>query len=358
MGRLCASTVRTPSPMLMQPRLLSLLLLLAVLGGCRLRPIHIVTDSRITGELPPQKDVAPVVPMQVSPGPCDGPRIAIIDVDGLLVNDNMTGLLSAGENPVAAFREKLDYVARCPGYCAVVVRINSPGGGVTASDIMRRDLLQFREQTGLPVIACLMDHGTGGAYYLATASSHIMAHPTTITGGMGVILNLYNLQDTMAQWNVEGVPIKAGQYTDLGTPIKTMDVEGKEILQQVADEFHGRFRDAVRSSRSISLPDDAEAFDGRVFTAVQAQSLRLIDSIGYVDDALFVARQDAGCPHAVAVLLHRPRDRAKTVYDVTPNTPIQAVVAPFSVPGLDRSRLPTFLYLWQPEPTMERLGGK
>jgi len=347
----------------MQPRSLPLVLALAVLGGCFGRPFHlvtdnhIVTDSRLRTELPPQKDGEPIAPMQVTPGPCDGPRVAIIDVDGLLLNDNMTGILSAGENPVAVFREKLEHVARYPGYCAVVLRINSPGGGVTASDIMRRDLVQFRTQTGLPVVACLMDLGAGGAYYLATASNHIVAHPTTVTGGMGVILNLYNMQDTMAQANVEGTPIKAGQHVDLGTPIEAMDPKAREILQQVADEFHNRFRDVVRSSRSLSPPDD-DLFDGRIFTAAQAHERRLIDSIGYLDDALTLARQHAGCPQAAAVLLHRPRDRAKTVYDVTPNTPIQAALIPFSVPGLDRSRLPTFLYLWQPEPTMERLSGK
>jgi protease-4 len=218
--------------------------------------------------------------------------------------------------------------------------------------------LQFRSQTGLPVIACLMDLGAGGAYYLATASNHIMAHPTTVTGGIGVILNLYNLQDTMAQANVEAKPIKAGQYTDLGTPIEPLSPEGESILQQAANEFHARFRDAVRASRGISAADNAPVFDGRIFTAAQARDLHLIDSIGYLDDALFLARQQAGCPQAGADLLHRPRDRAKTIYDATPNTPLQANLIPFSVPGLDRSRLPTFLYLWQPEPTMERLGGK
>lgn len=340
------------------------LVLLALAVGCCGRPMHLVTenhlttDSRLRAELPPQKDGDPVVPMQVTPGPCDGPMVAVIDVDGLLLNDNMTGLLSAGENPVATFREKLQHVAANPRYRAVVLRINSPGGGVTASDIMRRELVAFRNQTGLPVVVCLMDLGTGGAYYVATAASHIMAHPTTVTGGFGVILNLYNMQDTMAQANIEGTPVKAGDLTDLGTPIEALGDEGEKILQQIADEFHDRFREVIRTSRGISAPDDDDLFDGRIFTAPHALEARLIDSIGYLDDALAVARQQAGCPTAGAVLLHRPRDRANTVYDVTPNTPIQGSMIPFSVPGLDRSRLPTFLYLWQPEPTMERLSGK
>jgi protease-4 len=335
-----------------------LLLLVSTAAGCLGRPLEVVTHSRVVAELPPHKDVAPVVPMRVSPGDCVGPQIALIDVDGLLLNSNMTGILSAGENPVSAFREKLDCVARNNCYCAVVIRINSPGGGVTACDIMRRDLEQFRARTGLPVIACLMDLGTGGAYYLATASDHIVVHPTSITGGIGVILNLYNLQDTMAQANVEGRPIKSGQYTDLGTPIEPLDEDGEAILQNVADEFHARFRHVVRQSRRLALPDDDPLFDGRIFTAPHAQQLGLVDSIGYVDDALMLARQTAQCPGAPAVVLHRPRDPAKTVYDATPNSPGQANLLPFSIPGLDRTRLPTFLYLWQPEPTIERLSGR
>ena len=338
-------------------RRFAILLALAAFTGCK-GPVHVVTDSCVRTVLPPHKDASRIVPMRVSGGPCSGARIALIDVDGLLLNANMTGIYSAGENPVAAFREKLEYVARNPCYAAVVLRINSPGGGVTASDIMRRDLLHFRSTTGLPVIACLMDLATGGAYYLATGADLIVAHPTTITGGIGVILNLYNLEDTMAQANIEGIPIKAGQFTDLGSPIARIEEDARGILQEVADEFHDRFRETVRASRAIAEPDDSELFDGRIFTASQAVDLRLVDALGYLDDALEEARLAANCPGAAAVILHRPRDPAKTVYDITPNVPIQGGLFPISIPGLDRSRLPTFLYLWQSEPSMETVGAK
>ncbi len=108
-----------------------------------------------------------------------GPAIAVIDVDGILLNMDMTGPASAGENPVSLFRERLDAAAADPCTRAVVVRINSPGGGVTASDIMRHDLEQFKNNTRFPVVACLMDIGAGGGYYVATAADQIVAHPTT-----------------------------------------------------------------------------------------------------------------------------------------------------------------------------------
>ncbi len=117
-------------------------------------------------------------------------RVAIIDVDGLILNTPFVGPLSCGENPVALFREKLDAVARDKCVKAVVLRINSPGGGVAACISMRHDLERFKACTKLPVVACLMDTAAGGAYYLASGADQIVAGPATVTGGVGVILNL------------------------------------------------------------------------------------------------------------------------------------------------------------------------
>ena len=165
-------------------------------------PIRMTTD--VTTRSPADNQATPIVgrPLRGSAYASNSPatsQIAVLDVDGVLLNKNMTGLGSMGENPVALFREKLDVIASDSRVRAVILRINSAGGGVTASDIMRRDLISFRERTGLPIVACILDTGTGGAYYVATACDAIIAHPTSIIGGVGVILNLYNVEDTMAQ---------------------------------------------------------------------------------------------------------------------------------------------------------------
>ena len=107
----------------------------------------------------------------------------MVDVDGLLLDDDAAGLGSAGENAVSVFRERLDAIQCNPRVRSVVLRIHSPGGSVTATDIMWRDLQAFRRKTGLPVVACLMDVATGGGYYLATAADAIVAHPTSVVGG-------------------------------------------------------------------------------------------------------------------------------------------------------------------------------
>jgi protease-4 len=320
----------------------------------------IVTQSKVVTESPPVSDSGPVVEMPLD-GPCIGrePKIAVVDVDGLLLNVDMTGLYSLGENPVSVFREKLDAIAADPCVRAVVVRINSPGGGVTATDIMWRELFAFRARTHRPVVACLMDLGAGGAYYLATATDQIVAHPTSITGGIGVILNRYNLSGPMGYFSLHALPIKAGKNIDLGNEIVQEPApERKQLLQTMADEFHNRFRQVVLHARPHVDASDATNFDGRVFTASQALQRHLIDRIGYLDDAIAAARELAGVESARIVLYHRCNDRAHSPYAISPNVPLQNTLIPMSVPGLDRSRLPTFLYLWQADPTLEKLSGR
>jgi protease-4 len=342
-------------------------LLLLSCAGC-LRPLqtdsHVTFDrpvsAMITASLEAKHNSNPLVAMPVDGQLCcpRGPKVAIIDVDGVLVNQDLTGLFSTGENPVDVFREKLDAAAADPGVCAVVVRINSPGGGVTATDLMWRELQTFRIKTKRPVVACLMDLGCGGAYYLATASDLILAHPTTVTGGIGVVLNLYNLRDFMGTFNVVSQSIKAGPNIDMGSAVAPLTQESKRLLQTMADEFHQRFRAVVQQQRPQVEAAEGTTFDGRVFTAQQALERHLVDRIGYLEDAITAAGQLAGEPEARPVLFHRCNDVARTPFATTPHVPLQSTMIPVSIPGVERSRLPTFLYMWEPDPTLERLGNK
>ncbi len=338
-------------------RALVVTLTLILTAGCLHQPMKVVMTGDLTTRMPPDNTASGLRSQNVMGLPHCNARVAVIDVDGLLVDQNMRGYESLGENPVALFREKLDAIEADPTIRAVVLRIDSPGGGVTASDIMRRDLAVFKTRRGVPVIACLMDVGTGGAYYLATAADSIIAHPTSITGGIGVILNLYNLEDSMGQFNVIPLPVKAGDKIDMASPTRTMKPAEREMLERIAREFHERFKQEVIRSRPqcVATADD---FDGRVFSASQARDKQLIDGIGYLDDAVAAARQLAGLSESSGVVLYRRcNDRAMTAYDVTPNVPLQRSLLPINIPGLDRSSLPRFLYLWQPDPSLTTANG-
>jgi protease-4 len=340
--------------------------LLLCVSGC-LHPLR--TDDRLgfdtplvvhaNAELQPKNNNGKLQEMPVGGQPAGGgPKVAIIDVDGLLLNLNLTGPYSTGENPVDLFREKLDRAAADPCVCAVVLRINSPGGAVTATDIMWRDLQAFKARTGRPVVACLMDFGCAGGYYLATGADLIVAHPTSVTGGVGVLLNIYNMEDFLATFNLRSQSVKSGPRIDMGNMLKALDPESRRLLQHMADQMHERFKAVVRQRRPRLAGDEATLFDGRVLTASEALEHGLIDDVGYLDDAIEAARHLACRPGAPVVIFHRCDDMARTPYASTPNVPLQAAWIPASIPGIERGRWPTFLYLWQPDPTMPHLSGQ
>src|ERR1700685_137345 len=334
-------------------------LLIGVAGcGTPLVNVHAFGDINAALEPAPKKDpvVSGFLPQRPHlPRAC---LVAIVDVDGIMLDTDATGLGSLGENPVALFRERLDAIEHNRCVRAVVLRINSPGGSVTATDIMWRDLAAFKARTCLPVVACLMDTAAGVGYYLATGADCIVAHPTTVTGGIGCILNVYNLQDLMAQFNIIGVPIKSGKNVDLGSPVKAIDDKGKKLLQDMAEEFHHRFRDVVLCRRPQIDGSQPTTFDGRVFTSSQALGLRLVDQIGYFDDAVQLASNMAGLRYSEVVFFHRHGDAALSAYSTTPNIPLQDKIVHINIPGLDRTRMPAFLYLWQMEPTTELINGR
>ncbi len=352
--------------------------------GCRSRPFESVVrgimtmdgkmqmdgDMRMDGAMDMSGEVSTVmrtdnrtsrlttVPVYASssqPSAAEG-TVAVIDIDGLLINKNLSGFGSLGENPVALFREKLDAIACDPGVAAIVLRINSPGGGVTAADVMTRDLLQVKQQRNLPVVACLMDVGAGGGYYIATAADAIVAHPTSLVGGVGVILNAYNMEDGMAQFGIVSIPVKSGERIDIASPERIMEQEEREHLQGIADSFHRRFVARVNQTRPRLNPQIQ--LDGRVVTGNTALADGLVDQLGYLDDAVVRARELANLSQqSSVVMLRRENDRAYTLMDVTPNTPTTSSIIPIKFPGLDRSTLPTFLYLWQPDSSWLTASG-
>ena len=355
------------------PHLLCALALLFPFAGCGAlrghRPIR--TESALNAradvkgsievKLPTSSDAGPMVPAIVRPGAAGdrSPRVALIDVDGLLLNQNLTGLYSAGENPVATFREKLEAAARDCRVRAVVLRVNSPGGGVTASDILAEELRRFRTATNKPCVACLMDLATGGAYFLAVGCDAVIAHPTAIVGGVGAIANHYNLQDAMAQLNVTADPIKAGELVDMGSVTAPLPDEARALLKLTADGFRDRFATRVALARpSMTGADHAEIADARVVPATKALALHMVDRLGYVDDAIAEAEALASSPGSEVVSYGRPGSPPRSIYAITPNVPVQGELVPLSYPGLDRAKLPTFLYLWQPDPTIARAGGR
>ena len=357
-------------------------LLLAIspffVAGCKVIPFkgdlhtdaHVATSGHLTAglngsfdvRLPAAPDPGPVVPVMIKAG-AGGPqsaRVAIIDVDGLILNQNFTGQGSVGENPVASFKEKLDAAACDPRVRAVVIRINSPGGGVAATDLMSEELLRFRKTTRKPTVACMLDVATSGAFYLAVGCDRIVALPTTITGGIGALLNHENLSGTSRYFSSTHDTVKSGENIDMGTVTAPLG-DSEKMFQEMTDGFHQRFIKRVVDCRPGTVkPADPrnDPYDGRIFPAPRALALHLIDTLGYPEDAVAEAERLANAGGAEVVLFQRESYPTRSIYATVPNVPLQSGLIPFSVPAIDRTKLPTFLYLWQPDPTITRLGGQ
>jgi len=215
------------------------------------------------------------------------PKIALIDVEGVLMNRSKPELIGEGEHPVSLFVEKLEKAANDSGVKALVVRINSPGGTVTASDLMYKELKYFKERTEgeRPVVAVLMDVAASGGYYVACGCDSIVAHPTTLTGSIGVIMQLINFAGTMQKIGMEAEAITSGEMKDAGSPFEHLTTEEREIFQKLVDDFYDRFVEVVAAGREeLDEEEVRELADGRVYSAEQALELGFVDRIGTLRD--------------------------------------------------------------------------
>ncbi len=277
-------------------------------------------------------------------------KVAIIDVEGLLVNAKGGGTFGMGpdtENPVSLFRERLDAAAEDKHVKAVVLRINSPGGAVTASDIMYQDLVNFRQDTHKPVVACMMDVAASGGYYVAMGADRIYAHPTTVTGSIGVIMSLYNATGLCQLLGVKSDPIKSGPNKDLGNPARPMTPEERDILQHMVMSFYDQFVHVVVKGRNLPEERVRALADGRIYTGIEAHKLGLVDQVGYLEDAIQAAMDMACLKDAAVIAYDKCGGYRGSVYAAAPRVPSE-INLKLDVPGLRGPGGSAFMYLWEP----------
>jgi protease IV len=279
------------------------------------------------------------------------PKIVLIDVEGLITNRRRFTLIGEREHPVSLFTEKLDKAAGDRRVGAIVLRINSPGGSVTATDLMYSELMHFKSRTDgeRPVVAALMDVAASGGYYIACAADEIIAQPTTVTGSIGVLMQLVDVSGTMRKIGIEPQTIKSVDKKDAGSPLRTMRPEEREIFQGLVDHFHSRFVEVVAAGRA-GLDEAAvrEAADGRVYTAEQALELGFIDRIGTLRVALGAAKTRMGVDRVRVVTYERPLGWRPNIYAEEPAPPAQVNLFNINLPDWLHPE-PQFMYLWAPE---------
>ncbi len=274
-------------------------------------------------------------------------KIVVIDVDGILINERRGGLFGEQENPVSLFVEKLDRAQMDPHVRALVLRINSPGGGVTASDIMYERLRRFRAARRVPVVAIIEDVGASGGYDSACGADVILAHPTSVTGSIGVMVQTVSFAGTMDKIGITAQAVTSGPFKDMASPLHPLRERDIEILQQLVDEFYGRFLDVVQTGRPDMEPQRIrELADGRIYTAAQALDNGLIDATGYVQDAIAVAKRLSGADRVQVVMYHRPLGYRANVYSQTSTPMPQVNLINISAGNVLEFTRPRFFYLW------------
>jgi len=287
-----------------------------------------------------------------------GPKILLIEIDGVIGVSNDVGFLFGGDeySMVARVREVLDLARRDDDVRAILLRIDSPGGTATASEQIYTEIARYRKERGVPVMAQFLGTAASGGYYVAMAADTIQAHPTSITGSIGVIFSSLSFAGLMEKIGVEDQTITGGRYKDAGSPYRRLGRVEREQFQSIVDDLHVRFQEIVVIGRPDLSPDQvAKLSDGRIFSAQQALENGLIDRIGTLEDAVGALERRLGVEQSRVVSYHRPREIRRNLYTRAMRMPsLGGGGSELSAEAWALRRLeqmlarPGFQYLWWP----------
>ena len=257
----------------------------------------------------------------------------LLDEDGLFFPSG------AGSSVVA-----LRSIARAtadPDVSAIILDIDSGGGGITASDILYRALQDFKTSAdGRKVVALYCDVAASGAYYVSLAADHIVAHPTTITGSIGVLMQTLNIRGLADKVGIKDVTIKSGPNKDILNPFDDLTPEQRTMLQEVIDEMYARFVKLVAANRALDEEHVRKVADGRIMTAARAREYGLIDEIGYWKDAAAKTAELLGVQN-VRVYRYEQEFSFASFLKASRQAPSPDML-------LRKLTTTRFLYLWQP----------
>lgn len=289
---------------------------------------------------------APLEEHQVSGSGKD--KILLVDVSGMISSEDKESFYTY-PSMIATIKEELTRASRDESVKALVLRINTPGGTVTASDIIHHELKLFKASRKVPVIASIMDVGASGGYYIASAADRILAHPSTVTGSIGVIMLTVNAHGLLEKVGVEATAITSGPRKDMGSPFRVMTPEERGIFQALIDSFYQRFLSVVQDGRpNLQMDQIKKLADGRIYTGDQAKAAGLVDDIGYLEDAIEAAKKKAGLTEAKVVTYRRPGDYSSNIYTKVMAPSPLAALGNLDVMAFVRGGTPQFMYLWMP----------
>jgi protease-4 len=257
--------------------------------------------------------------------PTGGAKVAVVEIEGIIVDGT------------AAIRELREH-ADNPSIKAVVLRVNSPGGVVAPTQEIFAAIQRARK-AGKPVVATLGAVAASGGYYVATAADRIYANPGTLTGSIGVVMQMANIEGLLKKVGVEYVVVKAGSYKDVGNFARTMSPEERKMLQALLDDVYSQFVDAVAEGRGLERSEVLAFAEGRIYSGQQALALKMVDEMGGFEDAVEAAGKLANISGRPKLVYPRKRFSFK---DLLENRLGLAGVGPL-LPALSGIRTPLYL---------------
>lgn len=327
---------------------LSLLLALPLLTGCVYAPLSL--DLEGLGQL---KEVT------LHEGEGDH-KLLVIPIDGEITSSHDDGLLGSTPATTSMVKKQLDLARRDESVRGVLLRINSPGGGVTASDVIWHELRRFRKETGKPVVAFLYGTAASGGYYVAMGCDRVIGAPTTVTGSIGVIAVFPEVSGLGKKIGVDVTALTSGKNKDMGSMFRPMRRAERRLFQQLIDEMYARFVKVValgRDKAGLSEERVKRLADGRIYTIEQALSAKLVDEVAYIDVALerLAKLAKVSAPSIVSYQTKGLSGTVSTVYGSSSAGGLSLKAAAPGGPALEllqraipRASGPVFKYLWAP----------
>lgn len=293
-----------------------------------------------------------------------GPKVLLLEIDGVIsgveVAPSFLGLRAT--SMVARVREVLDRAREDEEVRGILLRIDSPGGTATASEQVYTEILRFKRERDIPVVAQLLTTAASGGYYIAMAADSIQAHPTTVVGSIGVIFTSMNFAGLMGKLGIEDQTVTGGEFKDMGSPFRKLTTTERAQLQSIVNDLHARFREIVDLGRpDLSTEEVAALANGMIYSAPQALANGLIDSVGNLEEAVDIVAAGMGAPEVQVVAYHRSRGGRRNLYmrSAAPSPArFGAAVAAVGSEGLAEAwatatlqqilARPGFHYLWWP----------
>ena len=275
-------------------------------------------------------------------------KILLIDIDGPISNRPKKTLVGfrSDTGMVDRIREILKKAEKDKNIKGILLRVNSPGGTVTSSDIIYHEIKSFKERFKVKVYVSVIDVAASGGYYVALAGDRIMVHPTSLVGSIGVLALKLNLESLMDKVGVEWEVVKSSKKKDFMSPFRPLTKEERLLFQETIDRYYDRFVDLVVLNRDgLDVKEVRALADGRVYNARQALNNHLVDSIGYLKDLVELAKKELDQPDLKVVTYSRPREYKSNYYSSMGSTPkINLINLDL---GFDWNQIsPQFLFLW------------